>query len=146
MNVSREQLKAILERLKDFKELILIIVFFGSGVAWTINYFATREQLESYKCINDLTLSMLVNTKSAEFLTEVVRAARKDLRATDELRNNTPKTTENEPLLRSISDQIDDQKANLEKLSRSRDDAEKTRETALKKLQAIQIGSMKPCN
>jgi seryl-tRNA synthetase len=134
---------SLVQRLKDLKEVILIIVFVISGVMWTINYFATREQLENHKCINDLTLSMLVNTKSAEYLHQIVRAARQELRTAENLLKGTAK---NAATYRNISEQVEDLKHNVEKLQKSQADAETTRETALKKLQAIQLGTVKGCS
>jgi len=142
MAQSGDAFSKFVQRLKDFKEVILVIAFVISGIVWTINYFATREQLESYKCVNDLTLTMLVNTKSAEYLFQIVRAARQELRNAENLLKGTPETA---ATYRNISDQVEDLKLNLEKLQKVQADAETARETALKRLQAIQLGTVKPC-
>jgi hypothetical protein len=145
-----EHLSHLGKRLKEIKELILTLAFFAAGAIWVVNYFATRQELEAtrkelqnYKCINDLSLSMLVNTQSAEFLSQVARSARKEVRTTEETLKRTSNT---EVAYRAVYEQFDDQKANLDKLEKSRDDAERKRENALKKLQAIQLGTAQPCS
>src|SRR5712691_6296490 len=114
MAISLDMVKLFLQRIKDFKELIAIVLFFGSGAMWTVSYFATRAELENYKCINNLTLTMLVNGKSAEFLSEVVRSAKRELRQNETLLRNTPTDNANH---QSVADLVEEQREKVEKLS-----------------------------
>lgn len=49
----------LLNRLKEYKELITIIVFFISGFLWLYGYFATKDQLRIMKCIVNHQISMV---------------------------------------------------------------------------------------
>lgn len=145
-----EHLARMGARLKEIKEIILTLAFFAAGAIWVVNYFATRQELEAtrkelqnYKCINDLSLSMLVNTQSAEFLSQVARSARKELLSAEHTLKQTSST---DAAFLAVSQQFDDQKTNLDKLQKSRDDAERKKEDALKKLQSIQLGTAQPCS
>lgn len=40
-----------LEALKDYKEFLLILVFFLGGVSWIYGYFATKEQVRVLRCL-----------------------------------------------------------------------------------------------
>jgi hypothetical protein len=60
---------------------------------------------------------MPVNSKSSEFLSQVLRSSRKDLRLTEDLLISTPKES---AAHRTIADQVDDQKLNMERLKKAR--------------------------
>lgn len=132
----------LLAWLKDLKEVILILLFFASGAAWTVNYFATRSELNNYRCINDLTLKMLVNSQSEEFLTQQVRQARRELRRAEDAVLATPKDS---PNYRNMVDALDDQKAALEGFIKSKEAAEKNKQAAFSDLQATTQGIRKAC-
>src|SRR6185436_4829903 len=124
-----------LQQLKDFKELALIAVFFGSGILWVVNYFATRHELDAYKCVNNLTVAMLVSAQTSDFLDYQIRTARKDLRDTQELLERQAPYSET---YKNLARQLDEQKASLDKLKRGYDDADRKKAEAFAKLQAIQ--------
>jgi hypothetical protein len=48
-NSQSGSLELIVRYLKDFKELIDIIVFLASGAVWTLDYFATKDELKSLR-------------------------------------------------------------------------------------------------
>jgi hypothetical protein len=133
-----------LQRLKDAKEVALIMVFFGSGIVWVVNYFATRHELEhtrheleQYKCVNNLSVQMLLSTQNASFLDYQIRVARRDLRATEDLLARQDPYSETR---KNLTNQLDEQKANLDKLQKSQDDSEKKGTDAFSKLQTVQQG------
>jgi hypothetical protein len=129
------------QQLKDFKELALIVVFFASGVLWVVNYFATRHELERYKCVNNLTVAMLVSSQNADFLEYQIRTARRDIRASQDL---LEKQAPQSDTYKTLANHLDEQQANLDKLQRSQNDAEKKGADAFSKLQDVQQ-SQSPC-
>jgi hypothetical protein len=42
--------RKFLDTLKEYKELIAILVFFLGGVLWMFGYFATKQQLTELRC------------------------------------------------------------------------------------------------
>jgi hypothetical protein len=42
--------RKFLDILKEYKELIAILVFFLGGVLWMFGYFATKQQLTELRC------------------------------------------------------------------------------------------------
>ena len=49
----------MLEKLKEYKELITILIFFLGGFVWIYGYFATKTQLRSMKCVLNANVSLL---------------------------------------------------------------------------------------
>jgi hypothetical protein len=45
--------------LKEFKELIGIIIFFGAGLLWVGGYFATKAQLDELQCLTQAQIDLL---------------------------------------------------------------------------------------
>jgi len=43
-------LRTFTKRLGEYKELIAILVFFAGGAAWVFGYFATKREVEEFKC------------------------------------------------------------------------------------------------
>jgi hypothetical protein len=41
----------VFQALKDLKELVGIVLFFGAGVVWVGGYFATKSQLGELRCL-----------------------------------------------------------------------------------------------
>jgi len=134
--------RRLLDRLKDLRELILIVVFFVSGALWVISYFATCEELNDFRCINELTLAMVVNTMNAEYLNQYVRSSRRELKANEDLLAKTPKKNQ---LHAALAEQVDEQKSNLQKLTKAQEEASRTKESAFKRLMAIKSGAAKSC-
>ena len=42
--------RKFLDILKEYKELIAVLVFFLGGVLWMFGYFATKKQLTELRC------------------------------------------------------------------------------------------------
>jgi hypothetical protein len=49
----------VLQALREFKELIGILVFFGVGVAWVIGYVATKSQLGELRCLMQSQIDLI---------------------------------------------------------------------------------------
>jgi hypothetical protein len=49
----------VLDRLKEYKELIAVLVFFLGGFTWIYGYFATKSQLIEMKCVLNANVSLL---------------------------------------------------------------------------------------
>lgn len=137
-----ERAKSVIGQLRAFRDFILVIVSLFTGGAWVTSYFATQDQLDRYKCINNLTITMLVNNQSAQFFEQVFQSNRKDLRTMERALTSTPKDS---PGYQALVDQIDDQKIKIEDVRVAQESAAKTKEDALKQLQDIQSGIAKPC-
>jgi phosphomevalonate kinase len=52
-------LRSILDYLKNVKEALLIVGFFGGLSVWVINYFATQERLDQLACETKVNTRML---------------------------------------------------------------------------------------
>jgi hypothetical protein len=148
-SVKLSRFAQVVASMKDLKEFITIVVFFAAGAAWTVNYFATHAELEKtrteladYRCINDTTLKMLVNSQTEEFLSQQVVTARRELRRTEDALDREPKDSSNR---RTLADAVDDQRASLDSLIKNRDNAAKTKDQAFRDLQATNQGIRKPC-
>lgn len=48
-----------LNRLKEYKEFIAIVLFFLAGFLWIYGYFATKEQLSEVRCLMDANITLL---------------------------------------------------------------------------------------
>jgi hypothetical protein len=48
-----------LARLKEYKELISILVFFIGGALWIFAFFATRNQLEELHCLMNANMNFI---------------------------------------------------------------------------------------
>ena len=57
----------LLVRLKEYKEIIGITVFFLAGLMWIYGFFATKDQLKVQKCISDTSVMMLEGKMDIEF-------------------------------------------------------------------------------
>lgn len=140
---SFSSLTLMVERLKAAKEFILIVVFFVTGAIWVVNYYATREALDNYKCLNDATITMLVNSQNQSFMEEVIRSARRELRSSEDALEQAPAGSE---IRKTLTNQAEDQKMNLGKLEENQKKAEDTKSNALEKIRRIQLGEQKPCS
>src|SRR3954453_4506381 len=49
--------------LKDYKELISIIIFFLGGISWVLGYFATKAEVRKVECLVDATSVLMNNEK-----------------------------------------------------------------------------------
>ena len=116
------------------------LAFDGENL-WVANYFATRHELERYKCVNNLTVTMLVSSQNADFLEYQIRTARRDIRTSQELLEKQPPHSDT---YKTLANHLDEQRANLDKLQRTQNDAEKKGGDAFGKLQEVQQ-SQSPC-
>jgi lipid A disaccharide synthetase len=55
-------------RLKEYKEFILILVFFVSGFMWIFSYFATKEQVKVLQCLTDQNIILIESRMQKKFL------------------------------------------------------------------------------
>lgn len=73
-------LASIIAAAKSAKELIVLAAFFGGGVVWIANYFATREQLEVLECVTKVNVRMLQASTTANEAEQGLRQTRTELR------------------------------------------------------------------
>ena len=64
----------ILDRLKQYKEFIAIMVFFIGGFLWIYGFFATKGQLNELQCLTNLNVAMIeTRVKKKEFIDEIIK-------------------------------------------------------------------------
>jgi len=79
--------KGLLDTLKDYKELIAILVFFLGGVLWMFGYFATKKQLTELRCL------MLTNVEFIQGSMDVASLSDLSLKNSEDLAALNDKTT-----------------------------------------------------
>jgi hypothetical protein len=79
--------KGLLDTLKDYKELIAILVFFLGGVLWMFGYFATKKQLTELRCL------MLTNVEFIQGSMDVASLSDLSLKNSEDLTALNDKTT-----------------------------------------------------
>jgi hypothetical protein len=58
--------------LKEYKELISILVFFVAGALWIFAYFATRNQLEELHCLMNANMNFIQGRMEVASLSELM--------------------------------------------------------------------------
>lgn len=83
----KTKLSKMLESIKEFKELIAVIVFFIAGALWVFGYFATKDQLKSLHCITNANMEFLQGQMDSNTLSEMLI---KNLKEQHRIKNTTP--------------------------------------------------------
>lgn len=86
--------KTWLERVKDFKELVAILIFFGGGGIWLYNYFATKDQLNQFRCLAMTHLDILRKEKKMERLMVELTELDEKRKAAERIPDTPSKTRE----------------------------------------------------
>jgi hypothetical protein len=61
-----------LATLKDYKELISILVFFVGGALWIFAYFATRTQVDELRCLMNANIGFIQSRMEVASLSELM--------------------------------------------------------------------------
>ena len=56
------------QRLKEYKEFVAVLVFFLGGVTWAYGVFATQQQINQLKCLLNTNISLIHNQTQSRFL------------------------------------------------------------------------------
>jgi hypothetical protein len=136
----RLYIKKLISVLKDFKELIALVAFFAGGAVWTVNYFATRQQLEDtkaqmeeYRCISETSFQMIQGSMSADFMEQVNRSAKRELRETRQALQNPKLSSE---IKTSLLQQQEDLENQIEDFKGTKTKAKVDSEKAFEKLRS----------
>ena len=77
---SNTKLKQLLGVLRDYKEVVAIVVVFGGGALAVVNYFATEEALERLECFTKINVRMLQASSNVASADQQLKQSRRDLR------------------------------------------------------------------
>lgn len=87
-----------LTKLKQYKEIIAIIVFFLSGVAWIYGSFATKKQVDRLECFTNLNITLVRSMQDYEELSSKMQRLIQQLQLMSE-GNNPMVTSDNKTKL-----------------------------------------------
>ena len=76
-----------LARLIQYKEFIVILVFFLGGVMWIYGYFATKKQLDEFKCFTNINMAILRNSMLGKNIQMELIAKKEELAEVEALKN-----------------------------------------------------------
>lgn len=137
-SAAKQYLNKLLGVLKDSKELITLIAFFSGGAVWTVNYFATRQQLDStrmqmeeYRCISDTSVKMIQASMNSDFLKQMHRSGKQELRAT---KDALAKAAPNSEGYMVLVDKVEEIEAQLKDFEEKRSKSQVVSEEAFEKL------------
>ena len=63
---------SFLQRLKEYKEFIAILVFFFGGVLWILGYFATKKQVDDLRCLLNANVDFIQGKIDAASLSQLL--------------------------------------------------------------------------
>ena len=66
-NATSSSTPDFITRLKQYKEFILILVFFMGGAMWVYGYFATKDQVEVVHCLTSNGISLIESRMQKKF-------------------------------------------------------------------------------
>ena len=61
-----------LDVLKEYKEIITVMVFFLAGSLWVFGYFATKDQLREMRCVTNANMEFLQGNMNSKTLSELL--------------------------------------------------------------------------
>lgn len=67
-NNTRGSTPNFIARLKEYKEFIVILVFFVSGFMWIFSYFATKDQVRVLQCLTNHNIILIESRMQKKFL------------------------------------------------------------------------------
>lgn len=123
---------AILSRLKDARELVATITFFGVIAFGGVSYFATRDELETLDCLTRVNVRLLQANSNVNFTEQLARQGRVDLREQQRLlekERKNPSPSEND--VAAIQNRIDDLMAQQNSFGKTVEAEKKTGQKAL---------------
>ncbi|RWO49230.1 hypothetical protein [Mesorhizobium sp.] len=69
----QEKLRSLFSYLRDFKEVVAIVIFFVGGVIWLYAAFATKQYVAEVKCLLGATIERIDNEAQAKtFQAEII--------------------------------------------------------------------------
>jgi len=68
----KSQLERLLDVLRQWKELIAILTFFGFGAFYVVTYFVTQDQLRDTRCRLKAHIKLVESETKAKFLTDLI--------------------------------------------------------------------------
>lgn len=77
----------VLDNIREFKELIAVIVFFIAGALWVFGYFATKDQLSTLHCITNANMEFLQGQMDSNNLSQMLM---KNMQEQHRIRTTTP--------------------------------------------------------
>jgi hypothetical protein len=77
---ARPSLSGLLGVLRNAKEIVMVLAFFGAGLLWVVNYFATRDQLDTLECFTKVNVRMLQATTNVNQAEQSLRQTRTEIR------------------------------------------------------------------
>lgn len=80
---SKLQTGGILGFLKEFKELLAVLIFFFGGALWIFGYFATKSQIKELYCIMNANVDFIQGRLEAGSLSDLLVDNYKELKAFD---------------------------------------------------------------
>ena len=138
---SPDRLSMIVSWFRGFRELIAVLIFFVTGLIWIVNYFATRAELEEYRCINDATVKMIQNTMDANFMDELIKGNRREARENHSREEQQPHESEG---YKAISDILDDLSSQLTDFQDKKKTAKKKADEAFETLRTNACSTNRP--
>ena len=70
----------MLDKLKEYKEFLVILVFFAGGASWIYGYFATKAQLNEARCLLDANIEAVTHQLKKKLLYDDILLLERDLR------------------------------------------------------------------
>jgi hypothetical protein len=67
------------EKLKEYKEIIGIIIFFIGGILWILAYFATKEQINTLNCLLNRNIEVVQYQINQRILSDDMRVLEFDI-------------------------------------------------------------------
>jgi hypothetical protein len=61
-----------LKTVKEYKELITLILFFAAGAFWLFDYFATKHQVKQLQCLVNANISFLQGRMDSGSLSQLL--------------------------------------------------------------------------
>jgi hypothetical protein len=115
-------LKSLIGKANDLKELIAILVFFAGGLIWVVDYFATREELDSLDCFTRVNVRRLQADENVQYTQQQSKSARSDIRDQQRLIRSAkeqPKTPSSDTDIGVIQAQIDELTLSVQSFDKS---------------------------
>ena len=107
-------------RLKEYKEFIVILVFFIGGFMWIYGYFATKEQVKVLQCLTNQNITLIESRMQKKFLFDELNQKGMEL---EKLLKKADVLNEERRKVIQLTNEIEIIKANLKKTEARYDEA-----------------------
>ncbi|MFX0199001.1 MAG: hypothetical protein ACFFCW_23000 [Candidatus Hodarchaeota archaeon] len=69
---TKSQANSFLNRLREYKEFIAILVFVVGGFMWIYGFFATKQQVRVLQCLMNQQIALVESRMTSKFLCEEI--------------------------------------------------------------------------